>query len=135
MKQIELKKGEELLQENSSSDYMYFVIEGEIEIYIMLNGEHNVLARIPKGDEFGELGLLLQTKRTANAVAAADSKLVALNHDELIQKIQDDPQFALRLVKKLAKKISDANYTIKEQISVRRSLEITYGHLMKDDSE
>ncbi|THB65301.1 MAG: cyclic nucleotide-binding domain-containing protein [Spirochaetaceae bacterium] len=133
MKQLSLKAGEELLQENSTSDYMYFVIEGEIEIYVTLNGERNVLAHCPKGDEFGELGLLLQTKRTANAVAVKDTKLVAIDHDELMQKVQTDPQFAVRLVKKLAKKISDANYTIKEQISVRRSLEITYGHLMKND--
>lgn len=127
MKQINLKAGEILLSENSPSDYMYFVMDGEVEISMMLNSQRVILANCTKGDEFGELGLLLATSRSASAVAVRDCTLVAIDAEELKQKIHNESDFAYKLITKLAKKLTAANNVIKEQISLRRSLEITYG--------
>jgi CRP-like cAMP-binding protein len=131
VEKLKLKAGEVLIRENSSPDFMYFVMEGEIEIFMMLNGEKTVLATSAKGDEFGELGLLLGTPRSATAVATKNSELIALDQSELIQKIKREPDFAVKMIRKLAGKLSNANEVIKEQISLRRSLEITYGQLLE----
>jgi CRP/FNR family cyclic AMP-dependent transcriptional regulator len=134
VKQIQLQAGEQLITENSDSDYMYFVMEGRVEIYMMLNGERTVLAECSKGDEFGELGLLLNTRRSASAAAVEPSTLVALDQSELIQKIKREPDFAVKIIRKLARKVANANDVIKEQISLRRSLEIAYGNASQPEA-
>lgn len=130
MAQITLAEGDILFRENESADYMYHVADGEIEVFTTVNGERNVLATFPKGDVFGELGLILGERRTATAVATQPTRLTAISQKELFVRIQRDPLFAARLVKRLAVKLHGANQVIKEQISERRSLEITYGQVL-----
>jgi CRP/FNR family cyclic AMP-dependent transcriptional regulator len=132
LEKLKLKAGETLFAENSSPDFMYFVMDGEIEISMKLNSEKIILTNSVKGDEFGELGLLLGTPRSATAVAIKPAELIALDQSELIQKIRREPDFAVKIIRKLAGKLTNANEVIKEQISLRRSLEITYGKLLAE---
>lgn len=127
MKQISLDTDELLFQENAPADLMYYVQKGEIQLFTVINGERKVLATIGEGDVFGELGLILGEQRTAAASATRPSKLVGMDRRELFARVQKDPQFAAKMVKRLAVKLHGANQVVKEQISLRRSIEITYG--------
>lgn len=130
MKHITLEPDQMLFQENDSSDLMYYVREGEIRLFTIVNGEQKDLARIAAGDVFGELGLILGERRTAWAAATQPSRLVGMDRRELFMRIQKDPKFAARMVKRLAVKLHGANQVVKEEVSLRRSVEIAYG---KDD--
>lgn len=127
MKQITLDTDELLFQENAPADLMYYVQKGEIQLFTVINGERKVLATIAAGDVFGELGLILGEQRSAAAAATKPSQLVGMDRRELFARVQKDPQFAAKMVKRLAVKLHGANQVVKEQISLRRSIEITYG--------
>ena len=127
MKQITLDTDELLFQENAPADLMYYVQKGEIQLFTVINGERKVLATIAAGDVFGELGLILGEQRSAAAAATKPSQLVGMDRRELFARVHKDPQFAAKMVKRLAVKLHGANQVVKEQISLRRSIEITYG--------
>jgi CRP-like cAMP-binding protein len=127
MKEIKLSPGELLFQENEPSDMMYIIQTGEIEVFTTLNGERQSLGTFPTGDMFAELGLILGNPRSASAVATAPTTLLGLTQGEFFQKVKTDATFAARLIKRLAVKLASANALIKEEVSVRTSLEITYG--------
>ena len=127
MTRVQLKSGELLFSENADSDYMYYVESGKIEIFVVVNSETQILDTIEERNVFGELGLLLGQKRTANARASGPTKLVGINKAELFKRVQKDPKFATRMVRELASKLKEANQIIKNEIGMRRSLEISAG--------
>lgn len=132
MKEITLNSGELLFRENEPSDLMYIIQEGEIQVYTTLNGARLNLSTLPAGDMFAELGLILGTSRTASAEATVPTTLLGLTQAEFFQKVKTDATFAARLIKRLAVKLAGANELIKEEISVRTSLEIAYGRSGSD---
>lgn len=132
MKEITLSSGELLFRENEPSDLMYIIQEGEIQIFTTLNGARLNLGTLPAGDMFAELGLILGTPRTASAEATVPTTLIGLTQAEFFQKVKTDATFAARLIKRLAVKLAGANELIKEEISVRTSLEIAYGRSGSD---
>lgn len=132
MKEITLSSGELLFRENEPSDLMYIIQEGEIQVFTTLNGARQNLGTFPAGDMFAELGLILGTPRTASAEATVPTTLIGLTQAEFFQKVKTDATFAARLIKRLAVKLAGANDLIKEEISVRTSLEIAYGRSGSD---
>lgn len=132
MKEITLSSGELLFRENEPSDLMYIIQEGEIQVFTTLNGSRLNLGTLPAGDMFAELGLILGTPRSASAEATVPTTLIGLTQAEFFQKVKTDATFAARLIKRLAVKLAGANELIKEEISVRTSLEIAYGRSGSD---
>lgn len=68
-----------LFQENDLADSMYIILNGNIEIYRVENGEKNIISRLGSGDVFGEMGLFLHSKkRTASAIVTSPSLLLKI---------------------------------------------------------
>lgn len=80
----------ELFHEGSQGDSMYFILEGQMQVYTQKpNGEVEVLKVLQDGDAFGDLGLFHHMKRSASVKAVKDSvllKLTAASLDNLTHK-------------------------------------------------
>ena len=56
---------------------MYVIQAGEIEISKLGGGGRSVVARLGPGEFFGEMGVILGERRTAQAVALCETRLLA----------------------------------------------------------
>ena len=98
--------GEKIFNEGDSGDYMYGVIEGDVEII----RDGKVIDTIGPGGIFGEMALIDHTGRSAAAVAKTDCKAAQINEKRFYFLVQQTPNFALHLLRILTDRVRHQNH-------------------------
>src|SRR5881392_3447933 len=71
--------GDKIFAQGELGTEMYIILEGDVEIVKHINDESHTLSRLEKGDFFGEMALLENVPRTADAVATNEVKALVIN--------------------------------------------------------
>ncbi|MFP4418409.1 MAG: Crp/Fnr family transcriptional regulator [Chitinivibrionales bacterium] len=101
------KKGETVFEEGMPGAGMYIIKEGEITIRKKAGEENDIeLASIPQRSFFGEIALLDDIPRSASAVAACDSILLALPQPYLEELRDRNPKLAIKIITNIARLVS-----------------------------
>jgi CRP/FNR family transcriptional regulator/CRP/FNR family cyclic AMP-dependent transcriptional regulator len=89
---------------------LYIISRGKVKIsHTTPEGQEVVLAILGPGDFFGELALLDDSPRSATAVALEPTETLTLHREEFIHYLTDNPDFALHVLKTLARNIRRLN--------------------------
>ncbi|HNS39753.1 MAG: Crp/Fnr family transcriptional regulator [Anaerolineae bacterium] len=89
---------------------LYVINYGKVKInHTTREGREIMLAILGQGDFFGELALIDEAPRSATAVALEPTETWTLHRDEFIRYLQDNPEFALHVLKTLAGHIRRLN--------------------------
>jgi CRP/FNR family cyclic AMP-dependent transcriptional regulator len=118
---------EMIFRENSGSKELYVIVQGEVDILInrgttgSLNKGETAVARLRRGQSFGEVALVDEGLRSASARAAQkDTRLLVIQRDKLIMLCETYPQLGYRLMYNLAAdlamKIRNTDLRIREQL-------------------
>jgi CRP/FNR family transcriptional regulator, cyclic AMP receptor protein len=131
--EVVYQTGDIVFRENSSSKELYIIAQGEIEILINPGNAGSasvpetdlVLAKLRRGQSFGEVALVDEGLRSASARAAQnDSHLLVLPRDKLIILCETYPQLGFRLMHNLAAdlamKIRNTDLQIRDQLLYQR---------------
>jgi len=92
---VKAVKGTTLFAEQSQGDKMYFIAAGEVTISV---GGKNIDVT-PTGEIIGEMSAITGTPRAATAVARTDCMLIGLSKEQFFDTLQQQPQFALMLMR------------------------------------
>lgn len=125
--EVVFNTGEVVFQENSSSKELYVIVQGEVDILInrgvtgQLNKTETPVARLRRGQSFGEVALVDEGLRSASARAAQkDTRLLVISRDKIIMLCETYPQLGYRLMYNLAAdlamKIRNTDLRIREQL-------------------
>ncbi len=125
--EVVLNTGEMIFQENSSSKELYVIAQGEVDILINRGAaadaekKETAVARLRRGQSFGEVALVDEGLRSASArVAQKDTRLLIIQRDKLIMLCETYPQLGYRLMHNLAAdlamKIRNTDLRIREQL-------------------
>ncbi|WP_309383399.1 MMPL family transporter [Cerasicoccus frondis] len=95
--------GEYVVREGDVGDSMYVVIDGELEVSKVIDGNKVILTKLTLGDVFGEVALISDIKRTANVIASTDARLLRLNWSELQNLQHYNPFLSSRLFLNLSR--------------------------------
>jgi CRP-like cAMP-binding protein len=93
--------GEIIFEQGDLGDFMYVVVEGEVEI--IHRGE--VLNTLHPGEIFGEMGLIDNRPRSAAARATIPTKLAPVNRFSFTYYVQNSPFFALEVMEIMADRL------------------------------
>src|SRR5215212_10071261 len=126
--QLSFAAGESIFQQGDLGTEMYIIHEGAVDIVKHIGGESHILSRLEKGDFFGEMALLEALPRTADAVAASDVKVVAINGSRFDEMLRRNPEVAVRIIRKYSKRLREAN-TLLEKLAGR---EVDVEHVAMD---
>jgi CRP-like cAMP-binding protein len=115
---LELAPGDYLFQEGDTGEKMYVLLEGEIEIFL---GDF-VLETAEPGMLIGEMALIDDGPRTANAVAKTACRLAQIDRRRFYFLVQQHPHFATHVMKTLADRLRDMNAVTaaREEMSTHR---------------
>jgi CRP/FNR family cyclic AMP-dependent transcriptional regulator len=104
--------GEIIVQEGSSSDDLYIIADGEVDVQVnpglvskdpSLNQELATIATLRRGQSFGEIALVDQGLRSATVRAGENgARVIKIERDHLIQLCEQYPQLGFRLMYNLA---------------------------------
>ena len=129
--EVVFNAGDLIFQENSGSKELYVIAQGEVDILInrgMGNTEKNetAVARLRRGQSFGEVALVDEGLRSASARASQkDTRLLIIQREKLIILCETYPQLGYRLMYNLAAdlamKIRNTDLRIREQLLYKPS--------------
>ena len=91
----EFLKDEYVFKFNTPGLGMYVIIKGEI----VIEGDDGVqFAQLQEGDFFGETALISEDKRSANAKAFTDTRIIAFFRSDLLEIIRRNPSFGTKIL-------------------------------------
>jgi CRP-like cAMP-binding protein len=100
--------GATIYAEGDVGTELFAIRSGEVEISRMARGETVVLARLRKGDFFGETSVLEDIPRDSTARARTDVALVRVNGAALEEMIRRNSDIAFRIMRKLSRQAREA---------------------------
>jgi CRP/FNR family transcriptional regulator, cyclic AMP receptor protein len=98
---VRYDKGKIIMVAGQAGALMYVVIEGRVAISI----RGAVVERVGPGGIFGEMALIDQSPRAANAVAEADCQLLAINRNVFLNLVKSEPAFGIALLSAMAERL------------------------------
>ena len=104
--------GEILFREGEQGDLMFVLQEGSVRISKAVKDEEKTLAILGPGEFFGEMAILNNKPRTATAVVEERAKVLVLGARTFEQMVVSNAEIAVRLIKKLARRLDSANELI-----------------------
>ena len=124
--EVVFNAGDIIFQENSSSKELYVIAQGEVDILINrgignIEKKETAVARLRRGQSFGEVALVDEGLRSASARASQkDTRLLIIQREKLIILCETYPQLGYRLMYNLAAdlamKIRNTDLRIREQL-------------------
>lgn len=109
------KANEKVFNAGDIGESVVLIRHGRVEI----RAGDKILAELTEGDFFGEIALVIDEPRTANAVASEDSELIFFLRSDLEEWIQRSPkdgaQFMLNISRVLAARLKHTNLLLSLQ--------------------
>jgi CRP/FNR family transcriptional regulator, cyclic AMP receptor protein len=102
---VQLAPGDFLFREGDNGDKMYVLLEGEVDVRL---GDY-VVETAGAGALIGEMALIDDSPRAANAVAKTACRLAPIDQRRFHFLIQQHPHFATHVMKELADRLRHMN--------------------------
>ncbi len=125
-KVLRYQTGEKIIEAGKIENRMYIILEGFVTIYLT-DGKNRVeVAKMKKGDFFGEMSLFNNTPRSATAIADGDVKLCTVdNAQQLKAFLIKNPPFAAKMVHILCKRLAETDDILLGKISELNRIKLT----------
>ncbi|MCR8631713.1 methyl-accepting chemotaxis protein [Paenibacillus radicis (ex Xue et al. 2023)] len=108
--------GEVIFRSGEPGVDMYVVLNGEVDVFLEQDGRTIPVAKLGKGDFFGEMSLLEEMPRSGTVVASRACTLVLLQQDSFRKLMQEDSMLAWRVMKGLSTRIRGLNRELAQRI-------------------
>jgi CRP-like cAMP-binding protein len=105
----EYQPGEVLFREGESGEVMFVIQSGAVRITKAVGGEAKSLAVLGPGEFLGEMAILNGKPRTATATVVETTRCLVIEAKTLESMVARNAEIALRLIKKLAKRLDSAD--------------------------
>ncbi|MEO8036969.1 MAG: cyclic nucleotide-binding domain-containing protein, partial [Acidobacteriota bacterium] len=106
---VNFSTGETIFSQGDLGTDMFIIQEGVVEIIKHLRGETHLLSTLEKGDFFGEMAVLDDCPRSADAIAKTEVKVLLINGARFDEMLRKNPEVAVRIIRKYSKRLREAN--------------------------
>ena len=96
-----LSAGQKVFSEGEPSDFMYGILEGEVDLLV----NNKVVETIGTGEVFGVGTLIGVEARPYTVVTKTDCKLAFLDRYRFLFAVQETPSFALKVMKSYSERL------------------------------
>lgn len=111
---------DKIISSGDNEQRMFIIQKGEVQITLDDGVKRIELARLQKGDFFGEISLFNNTPRSADATAVGKTKLLCIeSRSELDQYLEKNPGFSRKMVQVLGKRLAKTDELLKKELSGR----------------
>ena len=100
--------GEKVFLQDDDATCLYVVRSGKVQVITY----GTVLENVGPGGVFGEMAMIDGAPRSAAAMAAEPTQVMAIDRDTFLFLIQRDPEFALRIMQVLTNRLRRMNSSL-----------------------
>jgi CRP/FNR family transcriptional regulator, cyclic AMP receptor protein len=98
---------EVIFHERQPGTGMYFVKKGLIRLTKTMSGERVKIAELGEGEFFGEMSLLEEYPRSAQATAVVKTEALGIFRPDLLDLIKRHPKLGSKILMKLSKRLAN----------------------------
>ena len=114
-----------IVHQGDHGDAMFFVLEGEVRVRLMINDKESTLVTLGPGDFFGEVSQFDQGPRSADVVANSDAVLLKISHEAFARMSEAAPDlaapFLIGIGKTLTARIRADNKRYRDSVVLARA--------------
>jgi CRP/FNR family cyclic AMP-dependent transcriptional regulator len=118
--------GTVLFREGEPGREMYVVQQGRVNISKRVGEVEKILSSLGPGEFLGEMSILNGRPRSATATCAEASKLLVLDAPTFETMVRSNAEIAIRMIKKLADRLQQANEQIENLLLVDASARVVH---------
>jgi CRP-like cAMP-binding protein len=122
----EFPRGTVLFREGEPGRDMYVVQQGRVNVSKKLGDVEKILSSMGPGEFLGEMSILNNRPRSATATCAEDSKLLVIDAKTFEAMIRGNAEIAIRMIKKLADRVAEANEQIENLLFADASSRVVH---------
>jgi CRP-like cAMP-binding protein len=104
--------GTPLFKEGDTGKEMYVIQAGKVRISKQVRDVEKTLVELGAGEFFGEMAVLNDKPRTADATVVEDSKLLVIDPRTFEAMVRGNAEIAIRIIKMLSKRLEEADKQI-----------------------
>ncbi len=94
----EYEKGAYVFKEGAHGGYMFFIVEGEVEVIKQFDTAKHTIATLESGRSVGEMSLIDGAPRSATARAKTALKLIVLKREDFNRLNREQPAIANKIL-------------------------------------
>jgi len=122
----EFAQGTVLFREGEPGKEMYVVQQGRIHVSKKAGEVEKILATLGPGEFLGEMSILNNKPRSATATCADACKLLVIDAKTFEAMIRGNAEIAIRMIKKLADRLAEANEQIENLLFADASSRVVH---------
>jgi CRP/FNR family cyclic AMP-dependent transcriptional regulator len=122
----EFAPGTVLFREGEPGKEMYVVQSGRVNVSKQVGEVEKILASLGAGEFLGEMSILNNKPRSATATCAEASKLLVIDAKTFEAMIRGNAEIAIRMIKKLADRLAEANEQIENLLFADASSRVVH---------
>jgi hypothetical protein len=123
-KAYEVAAGEMVVRQGDPCDSVYFVLGGELRVRMIVGVVDKVdktLCKLGRGEFFGELGMFLRSKRTADVIAETQTRIFCISTNAFQLLIKQLPELASPILfsigTTMAQRVADDNHRLYREMT------------------
>lgn len=123
--QISLKAGQMVFHQHEPGDALYIVESGTVRLWVLDEDAKQVtLSELQAGDFTGEIAVLDNGERSANATTLTDTVLHKLRSDHFQDFLLQHPAIAVDVIREVGRRMRQANVLVSQRISRNVNVEM-----------
>ena len=120
---MKVPPGTTIFSEGDVGTEMFVIQSGSVEIAKRMKDEMKTLSVLEKGDFFGEMSILEDVPRTADAIARTDVELVRINQSTFDEMLRHNGEIAVRMLRKLSRRLRETTALLEQTTGVAPALD------------
>jgi CRP/FNR family cyclic AMP-dependent transcriptional regulator len=130
LENLDCKAGTLLCRAGDAGDAMYLIEEGTVRIFVRAKDGHEVtLTELQRGDFFGEMALLDDKPRSADARVVENARLAVLSREHFLSATRRNPNVALEMLTALTNRLRQTDellrHTSTRNVNVEEAAQLT----------
>ncbi len=113
------KANEIIFEKGTPGLGMYVIIDGSVKITTEEDGDEVVIVNLSQGDFFGEMSLIDEVERSANAISDTETKMIGIFRPQLQELMTHRPRLGIVIFQRLAsivvKRLREANKNLTQE--------------------
>lgn len=112
----ECSAGTVLFREGEEGNRMYVIKSGKVRLTKRIHDSEVLVEELQAGEFCGELAMLGTARRPVTAVVVEDASVIQVQTDQFESMIRGNTDIALRMLKKLTQRLTQAQYRVSNLI-------------------
>lgn len=126
------ERGQHVLRMGEACDSFHVVVSGQVKLFVLSpSGQEKVIELIGPGGSFAEALVFLGKPCMVNAQALVDSLVLSVRRDAVMDELQRDYRFALRMLAGLSRRLHGLVQDV-QAYALQNGVQRVIGYLLRD---